>query len=341
MKANIYDVAELAGVSITTVSRVLNNSTQVQLKTREKVLQAMEKLDYYPNLNASGLALHNFKTIGALLPRFDDLSFPDSYTLDFLTGIQAELSKYDYNLMILNDSSVDDEPAYVKMIYGKKIDGFIAMKSKVHNDGHFHKVGANDFPVVLIGDAHQQVDEKVCSWNFDLHYYDRLALKYLYNYGHENIGVIYFGDKLEHRKNKLTSIAKACDFYGLPYSDDFNVLNGANYRQNFFKKICEVLKSQCFTAFYVDSVYYARRIAEAAQQLGYQIPHDISIICIEYAQDEANRIYPPITSIYVSGYYMGQESAKMLFELMTERLTTYENKLLEPDLIERGSVKHL
>lgn len=91
----VYNVAEKAGVSIATVSRVINNSPNVRPKTREKVLKVIEELDYHPNLSAQGPALNITEIIALIFP---DIS--GSFYSEVLRGVEKEVHQHDYKLLI-------------------------------------------------------------------------------------------------------------------------------------------------------------------------------------------------------------------------------------------------
>ena len=204
MNVTIYDVAKEANVSITTVSRVLNNNYGVKEATRERVLEAIKKLDFYPNINASNLTNNITKTIGALLPKFDDLTFPDNFNLTFLIGIQNVLAIHDYNLLLINENDNVSGPLnYVKVIQSKKIDGFISWNSTVRED-NIKKFNDKNFPIVLIGDGCEHLD--VCRYVLNMSGYMEEALKRLVDNGHSDIVTVYYAITEEDKRAKLKTI---------------------------------------------------------------------------------------------------------------------------------------
>ena len=125
MAVNIYDVAKLSGVSIATVSRVVNGSTKVSEKTRRKVLDVMEQCGYTPNVFARGLGLDSMKTIGILCP---DIS--DAFIAQAVAFLEERLHQYEYDC-ILGCSGYDLEAkeAHTKMLLSKRIDALILVSS--------------------------------------------------------------------------------------------------------------------------------------------------------------------------------------------------------------------
>jgi len=125
---NIYDVAKQAGVSTTTVSRVMNGSDKVSEKTMNKVRKVMAELNYAPSQIAVGLATNSTKTIGVMLPDVRDIFHA---TVAFL--IERKMSKRGYNCILCNTSEEDrNEVDYLNSLYGKKVDGIILVGSSYH-----------------------------------------------------------------------------------------------------------------------------------------------------------------------------------------------------------------
>ena len=152
MAVNIYDVAKLSGVSIATVSRVVNGSTKVSEKTRRKVLDVMEQCGYTPNVFARGLGLDSMKTIGILCP---DIS--DAFIAQAVAFLEERLHQYEYDC-ILGCSGYDLEAkeAHTKMLLSKRIDALILVSSTyAGREGHpedveYIKEAAKQTPVFLI-----------------------------------------------------------------------------------------------------------------------------------------------------------------------------------------------
>src|SRR4030042_828115 len=108
MHPTVYHVAKNAGVSIATVSRVINNSPKVRAKTREKVLKVIEELDYHPNLSAQGLALNTTEIIALIFP---DISGP--FYSEVIRGVEKEASQHTYPLLIYSTHGKKNNPRFL------------------------------------------------------------------------------------------------------------------------------------------------------------------------------------------------------------------------------------
>ena len=149
---NIYDVAKLAGVSIATVSRVMNGSPKVSDKTREKVMSAIEHFDYTPNVFAQGLGQGTMHTVGILVP-----SISDMYMSSAVAYIEDQLHDEGYDVILSCSGYLSEQKeAHIEMLLSKKIDALVLVGStyagsddETHNTEYINKA-AEKVPVFLI-----------------------------------------------------------------------------------------------------------------------------------------------------------------------------------------------
>ena len=129
---NIYDVSKKAGVSIATVSRVLNGNAKVSSKTKDKVLAAIKELDYTPNVFARGLGLNTMKTIGIMC-----IDSSDIYLANAVYYLEQELRKYGYDsILCCTGKDYSNKKKYLELLLSKRVDGVILTGSQfVENTG--------------------------------------------------------------------------------------------------------------------------------------------------------------------------------------------------------------
>lgn len=336
MQTNIYDVAKNAGVSIATVSRVLNNKGQVKEETREKILKAINELNFQPNMNARGLAHNTTKIIGALLPEFSDYSIPDSFLLEFLNGVQQMLSEYGYSLLIINGNTKEGNvPDLIKIVQGKRIDGLITVFKKLDYD--LVDI-CKDIPIVSFSE--NNANQGTIAIEFDFYKYSNTAIQYIKDFGHRNIASVFYASNVDEASNKLNI------FKNIFYNSDLNfnveeaAINGAVDKVNLFDRILKLLSSKKYTAVFVDSVFYAQQVIDACRQMGQKVPEDVSIICLEYLKNEAFWLHPPITGIHVDSYSMGNICANMLLsriDAMESSITPVINTVV----YDRSSIRYI
>ena len=153
---NIYDIAEKSGVSIATVSRVLNGSDKVSEKTKEKVLKVMSEEDYTPNIFARGLSGESTRAVGVLVP---DIS--DSYMARAVALIEKKLHEKDYNMLLsCSGFRAKEKEDHIKMLLEERIDAMILIGSTYagsdtlsHNTGYIKKAAMKKPLFLINGDV--------------------------------------------------------------------------------------------------------------------------------------------------------------------------------------------
>lgn len=158
MTASIYDVAKRAGVSISTVSRILNNSANVSEKKVRAVKEAMEYYQYEPNQFGRGLVKQRSNIIGVYFPFHSGSVFESSYNLELLKGIERVLTRHNYSMVLISESEeysnrVKGTPRFLEYVRQRKIDGLLlsGLNSKSMEEEAFQQILEEEYPVVYIG----------------------------------------------------------------------------------------------------------------------------------------------------------------------------------------------
>lgn len=213
---NIYDISEKAGVSIATVSRVLNNSARVSQKTKEKVLAVMAEYDYVPNPFARGLGLKTMRTIGLLCPNASDY-----YLALALSYLERQLRKQGYDSMLLcTGSQLADREKGVEWLISKHVDGIILLGSTFVEDSEegnkYLRSAANHLPLVLLNAsyAHENIYSVLC----DDYHATMSATQYLLDHGRKNVLYLYHNRNYSGLK-KLAGYKAAMKSKGMPVQD--------------------------------------------------------------------------------------------------------------------------
>lgn len=181
----IHDVARRADVGVGTVSRVINNHRHVSDATRQRVLAAIEELNYSPDLAARGLRMRRTHTIGVLVPFFTRHFF-----IEILRGAERTIAQTDYSLVVFDVERPEERDAYLQGVsFAQRLDGLLVI-SLVPHPGDLERLRGRDFPVVLV-DAHHDDFSTV---EIDHHQAAKTAVLHLLSLGHSKIGFI---DRLE------------------------------------------------------------------------------------------------------------------------------------------------
>lgn len=182
-RATIKDVAKLACVSISTVSRVLNSPENVSEEKRERVLEAIEQLDYRPNALARGLIFKRTQTIGVLMPEISNL-----FSAELIKGIEEQAHKHKINLILCNTGGEKEKMIqYLNVLKEKQVDGIIFTSKPITIEYYqiFKTIGV---PIVLAATESLEYELPSVKIHDEKAAYD--ATIYLIEKGHENIGMI-------------------------------------------------------------------------------------------------------------------------------------------------------
>lgn len=213
---NIYDISEKAGVSIATVSRVLNNSPHVSAKTRERVLAVINDCEYVPNAFARGLGLNTMKTIGLLCP---DAS--DAYLSHALAILEKSFRKYHYDcLLCCTERSLEARQQGIEMLTSRHVDGIVLMGSTFvetrERDNTYIRNAAKQVPIVLLN-ASYSCDNVYCVM-CDEQRATMEATQYLLDTGRKNILYLYHSKNYNGQK-KLAGYRSALESRGFAVNE--------------------------------------------------------------------------------------------------------------------------
>lgn len=332
MSVTFYEVARLAGVSTATVSRVLNNKSNVRQETIDTVMAAVKTLGYYPNASAKSLAGAGTRTIGAVLPPFADLSFPDEYTLDFLNGVQTVLVERRYGLLILD--AKNDPPGYFDAYRERRIEGLIALESMVEGIPCFAEMRQAAFPIALVSEfRHTQGVSRV---DVDIKgIFDR-GIRILREHGHQRICLVIYDHRPASESARLVAAQKALDA-SCEQPGSKVMYNTFGHRLDFYAALLNELRTGGYDAFFVDSPYMARRLVEATRAAGVRIPEDLSVLSLDYTDYTTGLIMPPIDALSLLSFQIGKTAADFIFaDIENGHKSRIER--IEPNYIAYGSI---
>ena len=217
MRATIKEVAKLAGVSPSTVTRVVQDKSTISEETKLKVRAAMKELDYHPNLNARSLVSQSTQVIGLVLPDDSDVFYQNPFFPTVLRGISQVASDYDYAIQISTGKDEERRLNAVKqMIYGKRVDGLIFLYSKP-DDPLVQFAIDNEFPFLILGKAVSPfvslVDNDNIQGGHD-------ATTYFIDKGFKNIAFLAGNKELVVSQDRFQGYKKALKEADLPYREE-------------------------------------------------------------------------------------------------------------------------
>jgi len=274
----IYDISEKAGVSIATVSRVLNNSTNVSENTKKKVLAAIKETGYTPNAFARGLGLNTMKTIGILTADSSDL-----YLAKAIYYFEEELRANGYDsLLCCTGYELKDKKAAIDLLISKKVDGIIFVGSHFvypdASDNNYIINASEKVPVMLLN-AEVEGDNIycVCSDDHDSVY---RATRKLVESGFRDILYVYNSTSYSARR-KQSGFRDAMNDAGVDISDkQLRYFNGSNEDVHGMSAMLEEAEASGFkfNAVVASDDTLALSAVKYAQSKGYSLPDDFSVI---------------------------------------------------------------
>ncbi len=326
--ATIRDVAKLAGVSVSTASRILSNSPKEKYSsaTRAKVLAASAGLGYRPNFAARALVSGQTHIVAAVFPRIYDTPFTATASLQILSGIEAFCSDNGYHMLITSPKIIDGQldSNFTNLLTGGYLDGLII-------DGHFNITPIMDFidgldiPCVVLG--HYPHTYTLRSDNV---LGGQLMMEHLINLGHRKIGVISVPDITQRLEGvRLAAERHGINFNSLPhYHGSFSEESGAFGAERLLNQHPDL------TALIAFNDRMAMGAIKQLHQMGYRVPEHISVIGYDDLPRSGD-FNPPLTTIHHRLSEWGSLAMGMLLEQINGG--TPDSIVLSPQLVARQS----
>ncbi|AZR74832.1 hypothetical protein BBF96_05275 [Anoxybacter fermentans] len=325
------EVAKLAGVSKATVSRVLNKSDLVQPETREKVIWAMEKLNYKPNMIARYLRKQETELIGIILP---DMSNP--FYSKVLKGIEEVAYKFGYDVVLMNTNySEEREKNSFKTLLERRAEGVLFMCHRLDNE-KMKWLEEFTLPSVIISRTIRN-NHKIPFVNIDNVQGGYDATRYLISLGHRKIAMISgpFDDE-NSSLDRIAGYIKAISEANIPFNDHY--LKEGDFTFVTAEKLVKELLTlpDPPTAIFAVSDETAIGAIRGALDLGYKVPEDLSIIGFDNLEI-ASYYNPTLTTIAQPMTEMGRRATQILINIIEKRLIKELQVILPHKLIVRES----
>ncbi|QYR23663.1 catabolite control protein A [Paenibacillus sp. sptzw28] len=331
MTVTIYDVAREAGVSMATVSRVVNNNPNVKPQTRKKVFEAIERLGYRPNAVARGLASKKTTTVGVVIPDISNAIFAE-----VARGIEDIANMYHYNIILCNaDKKKDKEIRVINTLLEKQVDGLLFMGGAV-TDEHLQAFKTANVPIVLC--ATTDDNGSIPSVDIDHEGAAFDAVRMLIEQGHRKIAMI--SGTLQDPANgyaRYQGYKRAIEAAGIPY--DENMVRIGNYR---YESGVEAMKyflelQDRPTAVFSATDEMAIGAIHCIQDSGLKVPGDISVISVDNSR-MASMVRPQLTAVAQPMYDIGAVSMRLLTKLMKKESVEQGKVVLPHEIVTRQSV---
>ena len=335
MAVTIKDVAALAGVSPSTVSRTCKNNPSISEETKERVRKAMAELGYEPNFQASNLASQNSRTIGIILPAAAKEVYENSFYLEAIQGISHYCNGRQYmTTIVTGQDEAEILDAVRSMSRSGKVDGFIILYSK-KDDPVIDYLFNEGLLYILIGKATQYTNQTIYIDNDNL-LAGREAAEYLYQLGHRRIAYLGSDSSLMFSADRKAGYQLALASHQLPVRPEYCV-EVKNVSENNEESIRGLLMQKDRpTAILVSDDILAVSLERVCLENHLAIPEDLSIISFNNSLF-ARLTSPQLTSIDIGAGQLGSEAASQIINHI-ENPNLLATKIIVPHhLIERDS----
>jgi LacI family transcriptional regulator len=330
------DVAEHAGVSVTTVSHVINETRPVSDALRERVLAAVDELGYQPNVLARSLRRGETHTIGMIVP---DSANP--FFAEVARGVEDTSFEQGYSVILCNsDGDLDKELLYANVLAEKRVDGILFVAAGVSTE-HIRDLQSRRMPLVVVdreipGAAVDSVLTHNCHGG-------RLATRHLLELGHRRIGCITGPSDVTPSAERVTGYRQVLDGDGIPV-DEALIVKGDFQYESGYQAACQLLAmDDPTTAIFACNDLMAVGATRAALEMGWKVPTGLSVVGFDDVR-LASFANPPLTTIVQPKYEMGVVAATMLLERMRDLDMSPRRRVLDTSLLIRQStapVEHL
>lgn len=306
-RISVRDVAAAAGVSVGSVSRVLNASGYASADLRQRVLDAVERLGYEPDFTARHLRTGHSRTIGYLLP-----NIANPFLAAHLSEVERLTQQAGYSLLVGSSERPARDRELVAFFENRRLEGIIASPSHEYPDKAECPFTRTALPTVVVD---RELGDAFDSVLVDHFHGLRQAMEYLLVLGHRRVALFCSSDKLRPGREKLRGYQAALAAAGLPY-DPALVYMPDSWLESSRHRMAEMLRlPQPPTALIALGTQLLSGAVHVVRESGLEIPRDMSVIGMG-TMETLELMYPPLTALR----YNFQSSARSTVQLMLERI---------------------
>lgn len=337
MSITINDVAKEAGVSITTVSRVLNNNYPVKKETREKIEQAIQKLNYKPNEMARSLITKRTSMLGVIVPGITNLFFPT-----IVEAIEECTKKEGYNISLCNTGGdFKEEKDVIRHLISRQVDGIIVIDPRFENikNGFYEEI-SKAIPTLIVNGSPFGSRCNFVSYDEEIGTYE--AFEYLLQLGHKKIAFVR-GHKSFSYDIKEKIYKEVLQKNNLTYE---NIIDVGKGNSSEVVEKTQVLLEQILvednspTAVFACNDLMAVGVINACNNLGIKVPESVSVIGFDNTV-LANISNPKLTSVDQNMKEIGHRAAIELLNIIENGSQSRRKIILDTKLVIRESCAKL
>jgi len=335
-KATLKQIAKELHVSVSTVSKALNDSPEISEQTKAKVKEYAKLKNYKPNVIGLNLKNRKTKTIGVIIP-----NILNSFFAKVFTGIEKVAEEKGYNVITcISNESLEKEINTLEMLSNGTIDGFILSVSeeaqKLNEFSHFNDIINEGTPIVMFDRISEEVNcDKVIVDDFES---SVNATEHLINSGCKKIALFSSIDNLSVGKLRAQGYLKALEKNGIPINDVNIILTDSD--EDFDKKAQLLFDKHKIDGIFAVDEHASVSAIKLGLKNGYKIPEELSVI--GFADGVwSRRLSPSLSTVSQHGPEIGEAAAKLLIEELESKDEEYKHKttVIKTELRQRESTR--
>ena len=338
-KATLKQIAKELNVSVSTVSKALNDSPEISSSTKIRIKEYAKLKNYKPNVIGLNLKNRKTKTIGVIIP-----NILNSFFAKVFSGIEKVADEKGYNvIMCISNESLEKETHTLEMLSNGTIDGFIVSVSeeaqKNHEYNHFSSIINDGTPIVMFDRIAAEVDcDKVIVDDYDS---ALNSTQHLINLGCKNIALLSSIDNLSVGKLRAEGYLKALENNTI--SVNSNIILRADSEEDLNSKIENIFENNTIDGVFALDENDSVAALKIGLKKGYKIPEELSIIGFADGILASRRLSPSLTTVSQHGVDIGEVAAKLLIDRLEskEEHVPYETVVIKTKLKERESTRKL
>ncbi len=338
MPPTLEEVAKLAGVSRSTVSRVINEHPNVRPEVRQRVWEVIRQTGYQPHAAARSLATRRTWVIGLIIPQAVTTLFTDPYFPILLRGIADVCNAHNYHLMLslFSQRRVQNSRAYQDLLYqqvlrGRHLDGVVVSSAPL-DDPIFPCLLEDNVPFVIVG---RYLHERINYVDVDNVVGARMAVEHLLRLGHERIATITGPLNMCAGQDRLEGYRQALAARGIPV--DENLIAEGDFSEQGGRAAMQRLLPHRPTAVFAASDMMAVGALKTLRDAGLRVPDDIALVSFDDIP-LASMVDPPLTTVRQPIEQLGSTAAELLISLLENpQEETVHRIVLPTELVIRAS----
>jgi LacI family transcriptional regulator len=337
VRVTIKDVAKKVNLSVTTVSRALHDHDDVNPQTKKRIIEAAKEMGYTPNIFAQRLQKQSADAIGLVLPTFSP-RFADPFFSELLTGIGNKAAELGFDLLVSTRAPGEQEiETYKNLIDGKRVDGFIIVRTRVF-DPRIEYLISQNFDFVAFGRSESSTDYAYV--DEDGYFGMQLIAEHVAELGHTQIGCITSNPDLNFTRYRMMGLQDSLSKHHITLNEKY-IRIGDLTQKSGYEQTLELLQSpDPPTAIVAFNDLMAFGAMSAAQELGLTVGHDLSVTGFDDIP-MAEFSHPSLTTVSQPVYKIGSLLCEMLIHKILGEPEDRQQIVLKPLLEKRNSTSYI